>query len=67
MDSKKTRIVVRELPARPRKVDASEMIEVFGGCVAYQQPCSGDSDCCVPWTCSWGMFGTGRKCRAIMF
>jgi hypothetical protein len=44
MDSKRTRIAVRELPARPRKLDASEMSEIFGGCKHDDQRCEGNSE-----------------------
>jgi hypothetical protein len=40
------RISFKQLPARARKLEGSELSVVFGGCVPEGQGCKIPSDCC---------------------
>jgi hypothetical protein len=48
----RARIVLQELPPRPRQLGPAEISAVFGGCTKFLEVCEDDSACCPGLTCS---------------
>jgi hypothetical protein len=48
----RARIVLQQLPPRPRQLEPAEVSAIFGGCKQFMEVCEEDCACCVGLTCS---------------
>jgi hypothetical protein len=61
-----TKITIRELPPRARRLAPGQLAAVFGGCSSQGGKCDIDKNCCDGYACT-GVSGSAGPREAIRF